>query len=194
MEDDSGQIGWVWGWSGVGWWATKSAIGGGDQIDCQDRYQAWGFRRRDRWFDLEAAVTAGVGGGWWVVDWWHVVEDLAMVGQRKRERMREEEKRDDGCSLYGGRQMVDGACTVNGGWWTKLARRPKLAQWSDSSGALSLSLSLFGLLSSKWGWKSFGGKMSMNWFYRVWVLILWSTEIGFQFDRIFMRIQTLSRV
>ena len=26
MEDDGGQIGWVWGWSGVGWWsmATRS--------------------------------------------------------------------------------------------------------------------------------------------------------------------------
>ena len=43
-------------------------IGGGGQIDCQDRYRAWGFGRRDRWFDLEAAATAGVGGGWWVVD------------------------------------------------------------------------------------------------------------------------------
>ena len=31
MEDGSGHIRWVWGWSGVGWWsvAAKSAIGGG---------------------------------------------------------------------------------------------------------------------------------------------------------------------
>ena len=29
-----GQIEWVWGWSGVGWWlvAARSAIGGGGQI------------------------------------------------------------------------------------------------------------------------------------------------------------------
>ena len=29
-----GQIGWVWGWSGVGWWlvAARSAIDGGGQI------------------------------------------------------------------------------------------------------------------------------------------------------------------
>ena len=28
-----GQIWWVWGWSGVGWWsvAARSAIGGGGQ-------------------------------------------------------------------------------------------------------------------------------------------------------------------
>ena len=28
-----GQIGWVWGWSGMGWWsvAARLAIGGGDQ-------------------------------------------------------------------------------------------------------------------------------------------------------------------
>ena len=63
-----------------------------------------------------------------------------MVGQRKRERTREEEKRDDGRSLYGGWQMVDGACMADGGWWTELARRPKLARQSDSSSALSLSL------------------------------------------------------
>ena len=62
MEDDSDQIRWVLGveWSGL-------VISGG-QIGCQDRYQAWGFGRRDRWFDLEVAATAGVGDGWWVVD------------------------------------------------------------------------------------------------------------------------------
>ena len=29
-----GQIGWVWGWSGMGWWSVvaKSTIGGGSQI------------------------------------------------------------------------------------------------------------------------------------------------------------------
>ena len=34
MEDGGGQIGWVWGWSGVGWWsvAAKSAISSGGQI------------------------------------------------------------------------------------------------------------------------------------------------------------------
>ena len=65
-----------------------------------------------------------------------------MVGQRKRERTREEEKRDGGRSLHGGWQMVDGVCTVTDGWWTELAQQPKLAQQSDSSGPLSLSLSL----------------------------------------------------
>ena len=64
-----------------------------------------------------------------------------MVGQRKRERTREEEKRDGGHSLHGRRQMVDKACMADGARWTELARRPKLARWSDSSGALSLSLS-----------------------------------------------------
>ena len=75
MEDSGGQIGWVWGWSGVGWWSVvaRSAIGGGGQIGCQDRYQAWGFGRWDRWFDLEVATTAGMGGGWWVVDRWHAI-------------------------------------------------------------------------------------------------------------------------
>ena len=51
-------------WSGL----ARSAIGGGGQIGCQDRYRAWGFGQQDRWFDLEAAATTGVGGGWWVVD------------------------------------------------------------------------------------------------------------------------------
>ena len=35
MDGGSGsQIGWVWGWSGVGWWsmAARSVIGGGGQI------------------------------------------------------------------------------------------------------------------------------------------------------------------
>ena len=50
-----------------------------------------------------------------------------MVGQRKRERTREEEKSDGGRSLHGGWQMVDGACTVTDGWWTELAQQPKLA-------------------------------------------------------------------
>ena len=65
-----------------------------------------------------------------------------MVGLRKRERMREEEKRDGGRSLHGGQQKVDGACIADDGWWMELARRPKLAWRSDSSGAISLSLSL----------------------------------------------------
>ena len=39
-----------------------------------------------------------------------------MVGQWKRERMREEEKRDGGRSLHGGRQMVDTACMADDGW------------------------------------------------------------------------------
>ena len=63
-----------------------------------------------------------------------------MVGQRKRKRTREEEKRDGGHNLHGRRQMVDKACMADGGWWTELAQRPKLARWSDSSGALSLSV------------------------------------------------------
>ena len=50
---------------GVEW---SGLVIGGSQIDCQDRYQAWGFGRRDWWFDLEVAATAGVGDGWWVVD------------------------------------------------------------------------------------------------------------------------------
>ena len=74
-------------------------------------------------------------GGWWVVDRWHAVKDSALVGQRERERMGEEEKRDGGCNLHSR-------------WWTGLAQWPKLARRSNSFGALSLSLSLFKLLSS----------------------------------------------
>ena len=35
-------------------------------VSCQDRYRAWGFGQRDRWFDLEVVATAG--GGWWAID------------------------------------------------------------------------------------------------------------------------------
>ena len=35
----------------------------GSQISCQDRYRAWGFGRRDWWFDLEVAATTEVGVG-----------------------------------------------------------------------------------------------------------------------------------
>ena len=27
MEDGGGQIGWVWGWSGVGWWSVAASRG-----------------------------------------------------------------------------------------------------------------------------------------------------------------------
>ena len=71
MEDGGGQIGCVWGWSGVGWWSVvaKSAIGGGSQIsqgvgepsgarlavDCQDQSSTCthqcmaGYRRGRSW-------------------------------------------------------------------------------------------------------------------------------------------------
>ena len=26
MEDSGGQIGWVWGWSGVGWWSVATRL------------------------------------------------------------------------------------------------------------------------------------------------------------------------
>ena len=71
-----GQIGWVWGWSGVGWWlvAARLAIGGGGQcvgepggarpaVGCQDRSSLVHGWRSERWIGDE--------GGWaeiWV-DW-----------------------------------------------------------------------------------------------------------------------------
>ena len=73
----------------------------------------------------------------------------------------------------------------------ELARRPKLARRSDSSGALSLS-------SGCWVLSEVGNDLKVkwvsNWFYRVRGSLLRSTEIYFQFDRIFMCIQTPSRV
>ena len=125
-------------------------------------------------------------GGWWVVDRWHVVKDSALVGQRERERMREEEKRDGGCSLHDGRQMVDGACTS-----TKACTAVRFL-WCSLSLSLSLSLP-----SDCWVLSEAGNELKVkwvrNWFYKVRVSILQSTKIYFQFDQIFMRIQTPSR-
>ena len=65
----SGQIGWVWGWSGVGWWSVeaKSAIGGGGQCvgepggarptdGCQDRSLSVHGWRLERWIGDEGGV------------------------------------------------------------------------------------------------------------------------------------------
>ena len=63
------QIGWVWGWNGVGWWsvAARSAISGGGQcigepsgawpaIGCQDRSLSVHGWRSKRWNGDEGGV------------------------------------------------------------------------------------------------------------------------------------------
>ena len=64
-----GQIGWVSGWSGVGWWsmAARSAIGGGGQcvgepggalpaVNCQDQSSSMHGWRSERWIGDEGGV------------------------------------------------------------------------------------------------------------------------------------------
>ena len=178
-----------------GWWRPDQVdlgvkwsglVIGGDQIGCQDRYRAWGFGWRDWWFNLKAVATAR---GWWVVDRWHAVEDSTMVGQRKRERTREEEKRDGGRSLHGG--MVDRVCTADDGQ-TLHSEQSLHGDPIPQVLSLSFSLRVTNVLSE--AGNQFKVKWVCNWFYRVGVFILQSTEIGFQFDWIFMCIQTPLRV
>ena len=64
-----GQIGWVWGWSGVAWWsmAAITAIDGGGQcvgepggalpaVGCQDRSSSMHGWRSERWISDEGGV------------------------------------------------------------------------------------------------------------------------------------------
>ena len=88
-------------------------------------------------------------------------------------------------------QMVDRVCTTDDGQ-TLHSEQSLHGDPIPLVLSLSLSLRVTNVLSE--AGNQFKVKWVCNWFYRVGVFILQSTKIGFQFDWIFMCIQTPLRV